>query len=104
MHSGHGVTVVVGNAGNRYRVQTSDGLSSTLVVQRLVDRLRDRSKRCVGTSVGPHHLQLVQQRIEAHCAARREVEGITVGAKGKSARIVARFTRFSFEGRTRSGC
>ncbi|CAL7941620.1 unnamed protein product [Xylocopa violacea] len=77
VHSDQTVTVVSGNASNRYRVQSNDGLSSTLVVQRLIDRLKDKSKGSLKANVGQNHLQLVHQRIEAHFMARREIDRIT---------------------------
>ncbi|CAK9828785.1 Protein PTHB1 [Anthophora retusa] len=76
-YSGHTVTVVSGNASNRYRVQSNDGLSSTLVVERLIERLRERSKGSLASSIGQNQQQLVHNRIERHFQARREIERIT---------------------------
>ncbi|CAK9815443.1 Protein PTHB1 [Anthophora plagiata] len=76
-YSGHTVTVVSGNASNRYRVQSNDGLSTTLVMERLIERLRERSKGRLASSIGQNHQQLVHHRIERHFHARREIERIT---------------------------
>ncbi|CAK9798649.1 Protein PTHB1 [Anthophora quadrimaculata] len=76
-YSGQTVTVVSGNASNRYRVQSNDGLSSTLVVERLLERLREKSKGSLASSIGQNQQQLVHHRIERHFHARREIERIT---------------------------
>lgn len=82
LNSGHTVTVVSGNAGNRYRVQSNDGLSSTLVVSRLIDRSRSKKEESVGTTIGQNHIRLVHQRIDDHFAARQKINRITVSKYG----------------------
>ncbi|XP_050580143.1 protein PTHB1 isoform X2 [Bombus affinis] len=77
LNSGHTVTVASGNAGNRYRVQSNDGLSSTLVVSRLIDRSRSKNEESVGTTIGQNHIRLVHQRIDDHFAARQKINRIT---------------------------
>ncbi|XP_076375153.1 protein PTHB1 [Megalopta genalis] len=78
-HSNNGnvVTIVSGNASNRYRVQSSDGLSTTLVVQQLINRLEEKTLGGLSATIGQNHLRLIQSRIEAHFLARRKIEGIT---------------------------
>ncbi|XP_076290375.1 protein PTHB1-like [Lasioglossum baleicum] len=73
----HAVTIVSGNASNRYRVQSNDGLSTTLVVQQLIDRLEEKSPGGLSTTISQNHLRLTQSRIEDHFLARRKIEGIT---------------------------
>ncbi|XP_076648785.1 protein PTHB1-like [Halictus rubicundus] len=73
----HAVTIVSGNASNRYRVQSNDGLSTTLVVQQLIDRLEEKSPGGLSATIGQNHLRLTQSRIEAHFLARRKIEAIT---------------------------
>ncbi|XP_076243990.1 protein PTHB1-like [Calliopsis andreniformis] len=75
--NGHAVTIVSGNASNRYRVQSNDGLATTLVVQQLINRLKDRSTGSLSATIGQNHLQLLHSRIEAHFLARREIDRIT---------------------------
>ncbi|XP_076670959.1 protein PTHB1-like isoform X2 [Andrena cerasifolii] len=75
--NGRAVTIVSGNASNRYRVQSTDGLSTTLVVQQLMDRLKGRTTGSLTATIGQNHLQLVHSRIEAHFLARREIDRIT---------------------------
>ncbi|KOC62575.1 Protein PTHB1 [Habropoda laboriosa] len=77
LYSGHTVTVVSGNASNRYRVQSNDGLSSILIVERLIERLRERSKGILVSSVAQNHQQLMYHRLEGHFLARREIDRIT---------------------------
>ncbi|XP_076222943.1 protein PTHB1 [Nomia melanderi] len=77
IRNGYAVTIVSGNASNRYRVQSSDGLSTTLVVQQLINRLEEKSAGGLSASIGQNHLRLAQSRIEAHFLARRKIEGIT---------------------------
>lgn len=86
LNSGHTVTVVSGNAGNRYRVQSNDGLSSTLVVSRLIDRSRSKKEESVGTTIGQNHIRLVHQRIDDHFAARQKINGITVSTEATDQR------------------
>nr|XP_012151211.1 PREDICTED: protein PTHB1 isoform X1 [Megachile rotundata] len=78
VHTGRVVTIVSGNASNRYRVQSNDGPSTTLVVQLLIDRLRERSSGSGFASIQQNHVQLVHLWIEAHFLARREFDRITV--------------------------
>ncbi|XP_015437282.1 PREDICTED: protein PTHB1 [Dufourea novaeangliae] len=75
--NGQGVTIVSGNASNRYRVQSNDGLSTTLVVRQLIDRLADRKYGNLSGTIGQDHLRLMHSRIEAHYNARRKIDGIT---------------------------
>ncbi|XP_053997673.1 protein PTHB1 [Hylaeus anthracinus] len=75
--SRHAVTIVSGNATNRYRVQSNDGLSTTLVVQQLINRLKDRTSGNHTATIGQNHIQLVHSRLEAHFLARREIDKIT---------------------------
>ncbi|XP_076632670.1 protein PTHB1-like [Colletes latitarsis] len=75
--NGHAVTIVSGNATNRYRVQSNDGLSTTLVVQQLINRLKDKTTGNHSAAIGQNHIQLVHSRIEAHFLARREIDRIT---------------------------
>ncbi|XP_076167208.1 protein PTHB1-like [Ptiloglossa arizonensis] len=75
--SGHAVTIVSGNATNRYRVQSNDGLSTTLVVQQLINRVGGRTSGGLSVAIGQNHIQLVHSRIEAHFLARREIDRIT---------------------------
>lgn len=79
IRNGYAVTIVSGNASNRYRVQSSDGLSTTLVVQQLISRLEEKSAGGLSASIGQNHLRLAQSRIEAHFLTRKKIEGITVG-------------------------
>ncbi|XP_046143779.1 protein PTHB1 [Osmia bicornis bicornis] len=76
-HTGRVVTIVSGNASNRYRVQSDDGLSTTLLVHRLIDRLKERSSGTGFLAIQQNHVQLVHLRIEAHFLARREIDRIT---------------------------
>lgn len=86
LNSGHTVTVVSGNAGNRYRVQSNDGLSSTLVVSRLIDRSRSKNEESVGATIGQNHIRLVHQRIDDHFAARQKINRITVSTEATDQR------------------
>lgn len=70
------VTVVSGVANNRYRVQSNDASSSTLIVRRLIDRSARRKGE--GENVGANHVRSVHQGMDDHFAARREIEEITV--------------------------
>lgn len=75
------VTVVCGVANNRYRIQSSDGSSSTLVVRRLIDRSarkKGEGENVGANHVGQHHVRSVHQGMDDHYAARREIEVITV--------------------------
>lgn len=86
LNSGHTVTVVSANAGNRYRVQSNDGLSSTLVVSRLIDRSRSKKEESVGTTIGQNHIRSVHQRIDDHFAARQKINRITVSTEATDQR------------------
>lgn len=81
INTNHVVTIVAGTNTNRYRVQSNDPLSMTLVIEQMVSRLRSRSPGNVVTSIGQNHLQLVQSQIESHFASRQRVKTISVGRK-----------------------
>ncbi|XP_017762295.1 PREDICTED: protein PTHB1 [Eufriesea mexicana] len=75
--SGQTVTVVSGNASNRYRVQSNDGLSSILVLHRLIERSTAKNEGSLATSIGQSHIRSMHQRIDDHFRVRREIERIT---------------------------
>lgn len=77
-HTGNVVTLVAGTNTNRYRIQSNDPLSMTLVLEQLVARLQSRYPGSYVATIGQNHLQLVQSQIEAHFAARQRVKRITV--------------------------
>lgn len=104
VNSDRRVTVVSSVANNRYRVQSSDGSSSTLVVRRLIDGSARRKGEggSVGANAGQNHVRSVQQRMDDHFAARREIEATTVRYGDEASSV---YTHVSvFEGRTRSDC
>ncbi|XP_015121440.1 protein PTHB1 [Diachasma alloeum] len=74
LNTNHVVTIVAGTNTNRYRVQSNDPLSVTVVLQQMVARLKSRSPGSILTSIGQNHLQLVQTQIEAHFASRQRVK------------------------------
>lgn len=80
VNSDRRVTVVSSVANNRYRVQSSDGSSSTLIVRRLIDRWARKKGEGgnVGANAGQNHVRSVHQRMDDHFGARREIEKITV--------------------------
>ncbi|PBC32457.1 hypothetical protein APICC_10079 [Apis cerana cerana] len=94
VNSDRRVTVVSSVANNRYRVQSSDGSSSTLVVRRLIDGSARRKGEggSVGANAGQNHVRSVQQRMDDHFAARREIEATTneIGLLVNQLRGVAR--------------
>ncbi|XP_015182680.1 PREDICTED: protein PTHB1 [Polistes dominula] len=76
IQTGHVVTIVSGSTSNRYRVQSNDGLSMSLVVQQLVNRLKDKSAGRLAASISQHHVQLVHVQMELHFLCRQEVDRI----------------------------
>ncbi|XP_046830544.1 protein PTHB1 isoform X2 [Vespa crabro] len=76
IQTGHVVTIVSGSTSNRYRVQSNDGLSMSLVVQQLVNRLKDKSTGRLAASISQHHVQLVHVQMELHFLCRQEVDRI----------------------------
>ena len=77
-HTGKVVTIVAGSNTNRYRIQSNDPLSMTLVLEQLVARLESRYPGSYVASIGQNHLQLVQSQIEAHFVSRQRVKRIAV--------------------------
>uniref|UniRef100_A0A0C9PRB8 Bbs9_1 protein n=1 Tax=Fopius arisanus TaxID=64838 RepID=A0A0C9PRB8_9HYME len=77
LNTNHVVTIVAGASTNRYRVQSNDPLSMTLVLQQMVTRLKSRSPGNIVTSIGQNHLQLVQSQVEAHFGSRQRVKAIS---------------------------
>ncbi|KAK0175238.1 hypothetical protein PV327_009004 [Microctonus hyperodae] len=77
IHSGHVVTIVAGTNTNRYRVQSNDALSMTLIIQMLVGRLNSRLPGRIVTSIGQNHLQLIHSHIDAHFAIRERIKEIS---------------------------
>ncbi|XP_044003955.1 protein PTHB1 [Aphidius gifuensis] len=74
------VTIVAGTNTNRYRVQSNDSLSITIVVQQLIARLRKKSSINIGNiiaSIGQNHLQLLQNQIDTHFVSRQQVKRIS---------------------------
>ncbi|XP_043798543.1 protein PTHB1 [Apis laboriosa] len=94
VNSDRRVTVVSSVAN--YRVQSSDGSSSTLIVRRLIDRWARKKGEGgnVGANVGQNHVRSVHQRMDDHFAARREIEKITneIGLLTNQLRSIARKT------------
>lgn len=78
VQSGGVVTIVSGTTSNRYRVQSNDGLSMALVVQQLVNRLKDKATGNFTTAIAQNHIQLVQSQMDAHYRSRQEVDKIAV--------------------------
>ncbi|KAK2576721.1 hypothetical protein KPH14_005377 [Odynerus spinipes] len=76
IQTGNVVTIVSGSTSNRYRVQSNDGLSMSLVVQQLVNRLKDKSTGRLAASISQHHVQLVHAQMELHFLCRQEVDRI----------------------------
>ncbi|XP_018340743.1 PREDICTED: protein PTHB1 [Trachymyrmex septentrionalis] len=76
LQTGSVVTIVSGATSNRYRVQSNDGLSMALVVQQLVNRLKDKATGNFTTAIAQNHIQLVQSQMEAHYRSRQKVEKI----------------------------
>nr|XP_050859304.1 protein PTHB1 isoform X2 [Vespula vulgaris] len=76
IQTGQVVTIVSGSTSNRYRVQSNDGLSMSLVVQQLVNRLKDKSTGRLAASISQHHVQLVHVQMELHFLCRQEVDRI----------------------------
>lgn len=78
VQTGSVVTIVSGTTSNRYRVQSNDGLAMALVVQQLVNRLKDKATGNFTTTIAQNHIQLVQSQMEAHFRSRQETDKITV--------------------------
>ncbi|XP_025073837.1 protein PTHB1 [Pogonomyrmex barbatus] len=76
VQTGSVVTIVSGATSNRYRVQSNDGLSMALVVQQLVNRLKDKATGNFTTAIAQNHIQLVQSQMEAHFRSRQEADKI----------------------------
>lgn len=78
VQSGSVVTIVSGATSNRYRVQSNDGLSMALVVQQLLNRLKDKATGNFTTAIAQNHIQLVQSQMEVHYHSRQEADKIVV--------------------------
>jgi len=78
VQTGSVVTIISGTSSNRYRVQSNDGLSMALVIQQLVNRLKDKATGNFTTTITQNHIQLVQSQMEAHFRSRQEADRITV--------------------------
>ncbi|XP_050465963.1 protein PTHB1 [Cataglyphis hispanica] len=76
VQTGSVVTIVSGATSNRYRVQSNDGLSMALVIQQLVNRLKDKATGNLTTTIAQNHIQLVQSQMEAHFRSRQEADKI----------------------------
>ncbi|XP_071628564.1 protein PTHB1-like [Temnothorax longispinosus] len=76
VQTGSVVTIVSGATSNRYRVQSNDGLSMALVVQQLVNRLKDKATGNFTTAIAQNHIQLVQSQMEAHYHSRQKADKI----------------------------
>ncbi|EGI70320.1 Protein PTHB1 [Acromyrmex echinatior] len=76
LQTGSVVTIVSGATSNRYRVQSNDGLSMALVVQQLMNRLKDKATGNFTTAIAQNHIQLVQSQMEAHYHSRQKVDKI----------------------------
>ncbi|XP_070154713.1 protein PTHB1-like [Polyergus mexicanus] len=76
VQTGSVVTIISGATSNRYRVQSNDGLSMTLVIQQLVNRLKDKTTGNFTTTIAQNHIQLVQSQMEAHFRTRQEADRI----------------------------
>lgn len=77
------MTIVAGINTNRYRVQSNDSLSITIVVQQLIARLRKKSSTIIGNivaSIGQNHLQLLQNQIDIHFVSRQQVKRVSVSS------------------------
>lgn len=72
------VTIVCGTTSNRYRIQSNDGIAMTLVVQLLLDRLRDKAAGNFATTITQNNIQLIQTQIDAHFRSRQETDRIAV--------------------------
>ncbi|XP_011260639.1 protein PTHB1 [Camponotus floridanus] len=77
VQTGSVVTIISGTNSNRYRVQSNDGLSMALVIQQLVNRLKDKATGNFTTTITQNHIQLVQSQMEAHFRSRQEADRIT---------------------------
>ncbi|XP_057336127.1 protein PTHB1 isoform X1 [Microplitis mediator] len=82
INSGRVVTIVLGTNTNRYRVQSNDALSMTLIIQQLLSRLSSRlnpnpTPGNIVASISQNNLQLVQGHIESHFVARQQVHQIS---------------------------
>ncbi|XP_032690856.1 protein PTHB1-like [Odontomachus brunneus] len=76
VQTGSVVTIVSGATSNRYRVQSNDGLAMALVVQQLLNRLKDKATGNFTTTIAHNHVQLVQSQMEAHFRSRQEADRI----------------------------
>ncbi|XP_020292987.1 protein PTHB1-like [Pseudomyrmex gracilis] len=76
VRTGSVVTIVSGATSNRYRIQSNDGLSMTLVVEQLLSRLENKAAGNLTTTIAQNHIQLVQTQMEAHFRNRQEVDRI----------------------------
>ncbi|XP_011154382.1 protein PTHB1 [Harpegnathos saltator] len=76
VQTGSVVTIVPGATSNRYRVQSNDGLSMALVVQQLLNRLKDKASGKFTSTIAHNHVQLVQSQMEAHFRSRQEANEI----------------------------
>ncbi|XP_018053498.1 PREDICTED: protein PTHB1 [Atta colombica] len=76
LQTGSVVTIVSGATSNRYRVQSNDGLSMALVVQQLMNRLKDKATGNFTTAIAQNHIQLIQSQMEAHYHSRQKVDKI----------------------------
>ncbi|XP_018362965.1 PREDICTED: protein PTHB1 [Trachymyrmex cornetzi] len=105
LQTGSVVTIVSGATSNRYRVQSNDGLSMALVVQQLVNRLKDKATGNFTTAIAQNHIQLVQSQMEAHYRSRQKVDKIAseIGLLSTQLRnIERRMLRIVRERNTRS--
>lgn len=78
VRTGSVVTIVSGATSKRYRIQSNDGLSMTLVVEQLLSRLKNKAAGNLTTTIAQNHIQLVQTQMEAHFRNRQEVDRIAV--------------------------
>ncbi|XP_026823747.1 protein PTHB1 [Ooceraea biroi] len=105
IQTGSVVTIVSGATSNRYRVQSNDRLSMALVVQQLVNRLKDKATGNFTTTIAQNHLQMVQSQMEAHFHSRQKADKIAseIGLLSSQLRnIERRMLRAARERNTRS--
>ncbi|XP_039302648.1 protein PTHB1 isoform X2 [Solenopsis invicta] len=76
VQTGSVVSIISGTTSNRYRIQSNDGLSMAVVVQQLMNRLKDKATGNFTTTIAQNHIQLVQSQMEAHYRSRQKVDKI----------------------------
>lgn len=77
-NTGDVVTIASGLKSDRYRVQASDSVAMPLILQQLINRLREKSTESLTVNVNQNHFQIVVAQIDAHFAVRLKMKNLMV--------------------------